>query len=275
MIDLEFYKKEGYLLLRNFAPVSEVQNILNEARQIFQLQFLQKGYTQVPQATGEPEAVFNENLYRLFAEDLPALMNCGKQVQHLISLHRFSLHERITRLLDQIGLRFPVISTRPVMFFNHPRLAQKKVFYKVDAHQDWRSMQGSLNSVVIWFPLVDINKDLGVLEILPGSHLSGLMTEKIEQGFGMVHMDEEKQKNMISVEVKQGDALLFSSFLVHQSGENITDKPRWSCHFRYNDLEEKTFIQRNYPHPYLYKPMEELITPDFPTVEQLENLFLN
>lgn len=275
MIDLEFYKKEGYLLLRNFAPVSEVQNILNEARQIFQLQFLQKGYTQVPQATGEPEAVFNENLYRLFAEDLPALMNCGKQVQHLISLHRFSLHERITRLLDQIGLRFPVISTRPVMFFNHPRLAQKKVFYKVDAHQDWRSMQGSLNSVVIWFPLVDINKDLGALEILPGSHLSGLMTEKIEQGFGMVHMDEEKQKNMISVEVKQGDALLFSSFLVHQSGENITDKPRWSCHFRYNDLEEKTFIQRNYPHPYLYKPMEELITPDFPTVEQLENLFLN
>lgn len=273
MIDLEFYKKEGYLHLPGFAPASEVQEILNQARQIFQLQFLEKGYTKVGLATDEQESVFNENLYRLFAEDLTTLMNCGKQVQHLISLHRFSLHERITRLLAEIGLRFPVISTRPVMFFNHPRLAQKKVFYKVDAHQDWRSMQGSLNSVVIWFPLVDIDKDLGALEIVPGSHLSGLMTEKIEQGFGMVHVDEEMQNKMIQVEVKQGDALLFSSFLVHQSGENITEKPRWSCHFRYNDLEEETFVQRNYPHPYLYKPMEELLTPGFPSLAHLENLF--
>jgi phytanoyl-CoA hydroxylase len=273
MIDKAFYNKEGYLLLKNFAPRSEVQEILDQARQIFQIQFVNRKYTTVLLAKEEDEGVYNENLYRLFAEDLPTLMNCGKQIQHLISLHRFSLHERILNVLAEIGLQFPVISTRPVMFFNHPRLAQKKVFYKVDAHQDWRSMQGSLNSVVIWFPLVDINKDLGALEIVPGSHLSGLMTEKIEQGFGMVHVDEAMQQKMIQVEVEQGDALLFSSFLVHQSGENITDKPRWSCHFRYNDLEEPSFVDRHYPHPYLYKPMEELITPGFPTPEMLETLF--
>lgn len=273
MIDKAFYKKEGYLLLKNFAPRSEVQEILDQARQIFQIQFVNRKYTTVLLAKDEAEGVYNENLYRLFAEDLPTLMNCGKQIQHLISLHRFSLHERILNVLAEIGLQFPVISTRPVMFFNHPRLAQKKVFYKVDAHQDWRSMQGSLNSVVIWFPLVDINKDLGALEIVPGSHLSGLMTEKIEQGFGMVHVDEAMQQKMIQVEVEQGDALLFSSFLVHQSGENITDKPRWSCHFRYNDLEEPTFVDRHYPHPYLYKPLEELITPGFPTPDMLETLF--
>jgi len=273
MIDNKKFKEDGYLLLKEFAPANEVDNILREAKQVFQNQFFNLKYTSKKLISEESDHDFNTNLYRLFEDDLQCLMNCGKQVQHLISLHRFSLHERITKLLIEMGFGFPCISTRPVMFFNHPKLAQKKVFYKVDAHQDWRSMQGSLNSVVIWFPLIDINKDLGALEIVPKSHLSGLITEKIEQGFGMVHVDETMKQNFLSVEVERGDALVFSSFLIHQSGENITDEPRWSCHFRYNDLDESTFIQRGYPHAYVYKPQEELITKDFPKKDQIINVF--
>ena len=121
-------------------------------------------------------------------------------------------------------------------------------------------MQGSLNAVVIWIPLIDINKDLGALEIMPGSHLRGLRTDHIENGFGMVKLDENEETKLTSIEVKTGDILLFSSFLIHQSGNNITDKPRWSCHFRYNDLNDSSFIKRKYAHPYIYKPLEELIT---------------
>jgi ectoine hydroxylase-related dioxygenase (phytanoyl-CoA dioxygenase family) len=214
-------------------------------------------------------------LYRLFKEDLTTLSNCGKQVQHLISLHQLSLNPKIIELLRAIGLKFPNVSTRPVMYFNNPKLSKEKVFHKVDAHQDWRSMQGSLNSVVIWIPLVDINKSLGALEILPGSHKLGLFTDHVHYGFGMVDLNEEQKKQLLPVEVETGDALLFSSFLVHQSGDNITDSPRWSCHFRYNDLAEETFINRGYPHAYLYKPTEELITPDFPKPNQIKKTFTN
>ena len=34
-------------------------------------------------------------------------------------------------------------------------------------------MQGSLNAIVVWVPLVDV-AELGALEIIPGSHLWGL-----------------------------------------------------------------------------------------------------
>ena len=88
----------------------------------------------------------------------------------------------------------------------------------------------------------------------------------------MVKINEEEQ-HFLSVEVEVGDILLFSSFLIHQSGENITEKPRWSCHFRYNDLDEKTFIERKYAHPYIYKPAEELLTPDFPSTAILKQIF--
>lgn len=273
--EIKSYSENGFLKLNNFFPVGSIDEILNNGKKIFLLQFLSKGYTK-KNAVGEiPESEFNQMLYRLFEEDFQALSNCGKQIQHLISLHAMSLNEKILSLLVDIGFKFPNISTRPVMFFNHPKLSKEKVFYKVDSHQDWRSMQGSLNSVVIWVPLIDINKDLGALEILPGSHKLGLITDNVHYGFGMVKLTDEQKKNLMTVEVKKGDALLFSSFLVHQSGNNITDRPRWSCHFRYNDLEEETFINRRFAHPYIYKPNEELITPDFPKPEMLQKIFIN
>lgn len=271
---LKFYKKNGYLHLKQVFQKNEIQTVLYDAKKIFHLQFIDKGYT-ADKDLPENDAAFNEMMYRLFEDDLQAFSNCGKQAQHLISLHRLSLDEKLIEIIREAGLNFPNISTRPVMYFNHPRLAKEKVFYKVDAHQDWRSMQGSLNSCVIWIPLVDINTDLGALEIVPGSHLDGLLTESVQHSFGMVNVSDEMQKKIIPVEVEQGDALLFSAFLIHQSGENIMDSPRWSCHFRYNDLSEHTFIQRKFAHPYIYKPQDTIITEDFPQKEDLKIIFDN
>lgn len=269
----DFFKEKGYLILQNFFDKSEIKTVLDDAKNVFLKQFIEKGYTENSNLNDISEELFNSFMYRLFEEDIECLSNCGKQVQHLISLHRLSLDKKISELLIKYGLKSPIISTRPVMYFNHPSLAKEKVFYKVDAHQDWRSMQGALNSVVIWIPLMDINKELGALEILPGSHLQGLRAKDMKSGFGMVELTKEENEKLISVEVNSGDALLFSSFLIHQSGDNITKKPRWSCHFRYNDLDDPSFIKRKYAHSYIYKPVEELITENFPLVDDLLTIY--
>jgi hypothetical protein len=270
---IEFFLENGYLFLKGFFKKEEINSVLIDAKNVFFRQFLAKGYINDCSLTDISEADFNSSLYRLFEEDIECLSNCGKQVQHLISLHSLSLHTQIIELLHQTGLKTPTISTRPVLYFNHHKLAKQKVFYKVDAHQDWRSMQGSLNSVVIWIPLVDVNKELGALEILPKSHLEGLRTDHIENGFGMVSLNETEEKRLVSVEVEVGDALLFSSLLIHQSGDNITDRPRWTCHFRYNDLDDASFIKRKFAHPYIYKPIEELITKDFPQIDDILKIY--
>lgn len=275
IINRKSYNENGFVILKKFFPKDRIQRILTDAKIIFFNQFKYKGYTSQESFIDLTEDEFNACLYRMFNEDLLALSNCGKQVQHLISLHRLSIDTTIEELLIDVGLLSPVISTRPVLYFNHSKLAQKKVFYKVDAHQDWRSMQGSLNSVVIWVPLIDINKDIGALEVLSGSHLKGLRTDHMENGFGMVGLTQNEMQELQSVELEVGDILLFSSFLIHQSGENVTNRPRWSCHFRYNDLNENTFIARKYAHPYIYKPQEDLITSDFPDLQQIDKIFRN
>ena len=268
--DREFYKKNGYLLLKSFFQKDEIKKIKEDAIKIFKLQLISNGLIKNENVS---EKEFEKQLYELFKKNIQAIINCGKQVQHLISLHRLSLDERILGTLNELGIELPNISTRPVMFFNSPHLAKKEVFYKVFPHQDWRSMQSSLDAIVVWIPLMDVPKELGALEIIPGSHKKGLMTLEVEEGFGKVNPEFYKEEDFVSAEVEEGDALFFSSFLVHQSGNNITDSIRWSTHFRYNNLLEKTFIQRGYPHNYVYKPMDELITPGFPTTEDIKKIF--
>ncbi len=265
------YLHNGYLLFEGFFDRTRIQSILEESKQVFFSQMHRQGIDTTFDINDE--ARFRQAMALLFASDFEAFSNCGKQVQHLISLHRLSVETRIENLLHGIGLNRPNICTRPVLFFNHPSLAKDPVYHTVFSHQDWRSMQGSLDAVVIWCPLIDVDHSLGALEIVPGSHKKGLLTESVEAGFGKVSDTAFNEEDWISVEVKQGDALLFSSFLVHRSGNNITDRIRWSCHFRYNNLNEPSFISRKYHHNYVYHPKNELRTPDYPTKEDMCFIF--
>lgn len=269
MMDLNDYKENGFAHIKGFFPVEQVEQIYHEAKEIFILQMCRLGLVS---SRTPSETEFEAGMFKLFEADLQAFTNCGKQAQHLISLHRLSLDERIISALKDLGLEFPNISTRPLLYFNAERLAKKEVYWRLDVHQDWRSMQGSLDSVVLWLPLVDIDKQLGALEVYPGSHKWGLLEADIIDGYGHLRSGLDKAK-LVSVEIKRGDALFFSSLLVHQSGTNVTQSIRWSCHFRYNNLLDPTFIERGFPHPYLYKPQEDLITPNFPSPEKVQAVF--
>ena len=269
VIDLDLYRRQGYVLVKSLFAKQEVEAIRAEAKEIFASQMLRCGIIESLQVD---ERQFEKGMYKLFEADLQAFTNCGKQAQHLISLHQLSLDLRIVDRLYALGLEHPNISTRPVLYFNAERLAKKEVYWRLSLHQDWRSMQGSLDSVVVWLPLIDIDRELGALEVIPGSHKWGLLEADIVDGYGNLRTPVD-ESDLTSVEIEAGDALFFSTFLVHRSGTNITDSIRWSCHFRYNNLSEPTFRERGFPHPYVYGPQEELITPDFPRREQVLEAF--
>jgi phytanoyl-CoA hydroxylase len=262
------YREQGFLHLRGVFDRREVEGLRQDAIRVFERQMAARGDVAFSPAS---EHELEQALFRFFRDDVSRFANCGKQIQHLVSLHRLSLDARILDLLRALGLEFPNISTRPVLFFNSPNLATKEVYWRVFAHQDWRSMQGSLNSAVVWIPLHDIDRSLGALEVVPGSHRQGLLATEVVERFGKV--DRFVDADFQSMEVEQGDLLVFSSFLVHRSGTNSTDSIRWSCHFRYNDLAEATFIERGYPHAYVYHPVNELLTPGFPAVGDVLRLF--
>lgn len=135
-------------------------------------------------------------------------------------------------------------------------------------------MQGSLNSVVVWVPLVDVDISLGAIEFLPGSHLNGLAPTEKDEWFRRIPENVASSEAFVPEEVRVGDLVVFSAFTIHRSGNNVMDAIRWSIHVRYNDASEATFMDRGMPHPYaVYQPQQELVTRDFPSVDQVRALF--
>ena len=266
---LSEYRQNGFVLFKGLFDKTEVDLIRDQAKDIFGLQMMRLG---ILPALRVSERKFEEGMFQLFERDLQTFTQCGKHAQHLVSLHRLALDSRITEVLAQLGLEFPNICTRPVLYFNSERLAKKPVYWKLSAHQDWRSMQGSLDAVIVWLPLVEIDQALGALEVIPGSHALGLLKAAMIDGYGNL-LEPVDTSSAVPIQVERGDALFFSAFLVHQSGVNLTDSIRWSCHFRFNNMSDPTFIERGFPHPYIYKPIEELITADFPTKSMIHELF--
>jgi phytanoyl-CoA hydroxylase len=262
------YDEQGFVFLPGFFPPAEIAALRADAQEVFLCQMRTSGLV----GAGAVESrEFETGMARFFQQDQAAFINCGKTCQHLISLHRLALRESLIDQIGALGLRQPVICTRPVLYFNCRRLARSESYYKSPPHQDWRSMQGSLNALVVWVPLVDIDLSLGALEIIPGSHVTGLQPSEADEWYR--HISSTSDADYVPVPVKAGDALFFSAFLIHRSGDNVTDSIRWSCHFRYNDLAESTFVARKYPNPYLYKPQQDLITPNFPGTELLRRTF--
>ena len=268
-MDVRGYREQGFTLARGFLPAAELDAVRADAREVFLAQMRRRGLAE----PGEPdERAFEAALYRFFAADLDGFVQCSQQVQHLISLNRLGVDERVVAALRGLGLASPSISTRPLMLFNSRHLATREVYWRLPVHQDWRNMQGSLDAVVVWLPLVDVDRDLGALEVLPGSHTWGLLEAQVSGGYPAIGGGFDESQ-FIPCEMLRGDALFFSAFLLHRSGTNATDAIRWSCQLRYNNLREKTFLARGFPHPYIYKPREELLTPGFPSREELEELF--
>jgi ectoine hydroxylase-related dioxygenase (phytanoyl-CoA dioxygenase family) len=234
-------EKNGFIILRNFFSKEYIINVRKKAESVFQIQFEKFNYV----------GSFKENIIKLFNEQHEVFINCGKIIQSgLIELYRLPLEENIIDLIKNLGVSFPNLCTRPVLFFNHPKLAKEEYYYKTPPHQDWPSMESSSDSLVLWVPLVDVNDQNGSILIWPGTHKKGLLPYKSIGGFANVEVDD----NYIQPNLEIGDIAVFSTFLIHSSGDIINDTIRWSCHFRYTNMLDQDFINRGFPNPYIYKP---------------------
>jgi phytanoyl-CoA hydroxylase len=262
----ESLEGQGFVRLNGFFSRQDVKRVRTDAKCVFLNQLASHGL--VSHADVD-EHDFERGMTRYFSEDPEGFINFGKTCQHLINLHRLSICEEIVEQLITLGVKRPNICTRSVLYFNSRHLAKSEVYYKSPPHQDWRSMQGSLKVMVVWVPVADVARELGALEIIPGSRIWVLQDSC--EGYRSTEGLSDQQYQ--SVEINAGDVLFVSACLVHRSGNNVTDSIRWSCHFRYNDSEKTTFVSRKYPNPYIYKPQQDLVAKDFPSIEELQNVF--
>lgn len=227
----EFYKKNGYLLVKKFANVSFIRN------QIYKI------FTDYSKNTPKDP---DDAIISLFKEDFDSFIGCANACQSLLSIMQLSTNYQMMLSLNDLGLDNPIINTRPCVSFSSRKTAKKEHYWKTPPHQDWPSTQGSLNGLTCWIPLVNVTPELGPLEVSPKTHLLGPLPWD-EKGPPIILTTNSKFE-FKPVPMSAGDAIFFSNFLIHRSGNNSTEnKIRISMHFRYDDASESVFKKRKYP----------------------------
>lgn len=95
--------------------------------------------------------------------------------------------------------------------------------------------------LTVWFSLEDARVEHGCLQVIPGSHRTGLLTH-CPAGPGGLEIPERvaSRDSAVALPMRRGDALFLHKRTVHASLSNVSDRIRWSFDLRYNPIGQMT-----------------------------------
>lgn len=160
-------------------------------------------------------------------------------------------------------IRRPVFQTAPVLH----AMGFDESFDGTHAHQDWPALQSGLNTLVAWVPLHDVTEDSFPLEVVPGSHLRGLLPATPGAHYSEV---DTTGMEFVPVSVPAGAVLFMSVFLVHRTRTPGTKK-RIALSHRYEDALDPWFRMNG-----CYSAQSRVIDREIrnvPPVDAVRNIF--
>lgn len=269
---LAHYERWGCLIARGLVPPAALEDIRVELRRLIELMLMQAGLENL----SGPEAPFDAELARLYAHAPPLAENVFTAARRLTSMHALSVHPRLLALSRALMKTDMIMSSpyKPVRMDNPAR-----EHMLLPWHQDYPYAQDSVDGVVYWIPLQDVNPQNGCLRVAPGSHRLGplpvvMMLPPASHPAGIKGLrlaDEALPEQLESLEVpmKAGDVLVFSNLLLHRSQQNHTPRARWTVQIRHGNFAHPHAISKLWPrghyerhwfdetHPELVEGVEE------------------
>lgn len=251
-----FYKEHGYVVLTDLFPPDEIAHGYAELLALFESRF----------ADVTPDGLAGEQLIQHFYESEKAeWRQCARRMFDLLPLYGLAARPQVEQMLRTLGMKAPMISTRPEVRTDMPKDQQ----YMQPWHQDWRYGQGSLNAITTWTPLHDVSVENGAVEVMPGTHRMGYLetTELSDPRRFLVTDARTEGLPHLPVELRAGQTVVFSQFLLHRSGFNRTDRPRLTVQCRFSDFRDSAFVANGFPTP----ASSDLAWPRYPTAEEVRS----
>ena len=164
-----------------------------------------------------------------------------RDVPFLVELGRAPALSDIVKTL----INAPVIYRKVPLRIDVPFENKELAFW----HQDDFYVQGNSSEITIWIPLQDTFAHTGALSVMKGSHTQGPIPHTYRVGKKTLPAGIFDQPVNI-VEMRRGDALIFSSYLVHSSNLNISDQIRYSIQLRYSSATAgaQSAVMKGYSH---------------------------
>jgi hypothetical protein len=267
--ELEQYKSNGFFIAKCLLDRQCVDNISCSIAKTFS--------DQLRQISVDIEGMgLFDAMQVLHRYDLERYKKTAGAVWRKLDIYQLLHDPRITGFLsDKFGWRDIFVSGGQVAHIMAHELKIPDGYFGLAAHQDFPSVQGSLDGVVVWLPLVRVDRDNFPLELIPGSHKRGLLQmEGSGSASWQLRPDQYQEQDFIPAEVDVGDVVFMSMFTVHRSSINGTPgRYRLAVSTRFDNGGEATFIDRCYPSAYQRSVHRAQYFPDFPALEQVEKVF--
>ncbi len=213
---LEFFEKNGYLIIRSFVPDERCDTL----RDIALAHLMHK----VPPI--ETESEYNEHS-KLFSDGTVRRL---RQVYDRDIVFREWMEEPAIRpMLRQI------LGETPVIVLAHHNSIMTKMPHtssETSWHQDkryWRYRND--NMVSVWLALGEENSRNGVLEFIPGSHRTDLSPDRFDEKEYFMSdypANQELITARVSSDLQKGDIVFFHCKLLHRANANNTDEAKIS-----------------------------------------------
>jgi hypothetical protein len=266
---VEQYRRDGYCSVPSLLSEATIAAALDELELTFRSQLAAIGIDD-----GEP---LHGAMERLLSADLDRYLAAARHVNKLLSVQQLLFDGQIRKFLAALGLSALSVPTGPVVSIMSERLRIPGGYFGLAPHQDWASMQGSLDAVIVWTPLMDVTAAQFPLDVIPQSHRCGLWEGTISESNREIDPSQYADEDFVSLEVKRGDVVFMSAFTVHRTGLTHRGEPcrglRIACNTRVENVLEPTFVERRFPCAYGRTVRRELMTPDFPRPSDMERIF--
>jgi ectoine hydroxylase-related dioxygenase (phytanoyl-CoA dioxygenase family) len=197
-IDLNFYKENGYLIIRNFLTKDKISK-------------LNKRYKELRRKLAKQSKIKQEDY--------------DKEISQIRDIWR--LEEDYNRLIlkEEISLTAPLFFLDQSCRLLHDHIINKPINNNgiVPWHQDYTYWPtDNPNGLSFWLPFSDLDANAGVLQVVPKSHLWG-------EDKPIDFMNDEKDfsnHNIQYLTVNKGDLVILDALTWHRSSNNISVKER-------------------------------------------------
>ncbi len=250
---IQKFQQEGFLLLPGFYKQQQIEPICQTIYEVIGLVIAEHGLDIVRKPY--QFAQFDDGYIEVIKDNRRlggVIYDAVKQVPEFLQLVADGSNRQIFQQLrpgSVAGIAAGGFGIR----INNPFEEQ----YRAAWHQEYPGQLRSVNGLVFWTPLLQVQPELGPVDILPGSHMEGLQpvlkngSDIVGQTGGYaLRLKNEKQLvdhyTMISPCTQPGDLLVMDFQLVHRSGKNISDRALWSMQFRWFDYAEPVGRSHNW-----------------------------
>lgn len=259
---IDLFNENGFLIIDNFFSSEELANFENSLEYLIRRDLARISKNNHNFSLREYEnSIFNNGLIKLEELNHQYIADIYDTISQVPEFLRLITKKETTEYINQLLQRD---SKKPLYTFtcrcriDPPNDDRRKTKW----HQEVFYTIPKSNFLQTWAPLVnDADVNNGTIQVCVGSHKEGIAKQSWDMEKGganpFVIDDEIIQKyKIIDVEMKRGQFMIFNSRLFHRSGNNSSNRVRYSLVGMYHDVDNINFEPPNLTFKYRKDPKQ-------------------